>query len=86
MARQKIDSEKITRAYLLKWAKRVGAQEDLERLFTKWDAILPFMPEHERKEMALMAILEVQSLLDIHADQGGGLTVNGDVIIPPKQE
>jgi len=34
--------------------------------------------------MSKMAILEVQALLDIHAE--GGLTINDEVVIPIKEK
>lgn len=75
-------SEHTTRERLMKFAKLIGAQEDLEQLFKKWDAIMPLAPLAERASMAHMAILEVERLLDIYSAQNDGLTINGKIAIP----
>ena len=77
-----IKSEKTTREQLLKYADLVGARGDLEQLFSKWDAIMLLAPAGERVAMAHMAILEVQRLLDVHAEDHDGLTINGEIVIP----
>ena len=73
-------TEKQIRKGLLDHAKRIGAFKDLQNLFDKWDRAIALAPESERVEMSRLAILQVQSLLDIHAEDG--LTINGEVIIP----
>jgi hypothetical protein len=73
-------TEKQTRHGLLEHAKRIGAFKDLQHLFDKWDRAIALAPESEKIEMSRLAILQVQSLLDIHAEDG--LTINGEVIIP----
>jgi len=78
----KIKDEEIVRKELLAFAERIGAKEDLENLFNKWDRAIALAPESERKDMSKMAILEVQSLLDIRAQDG--LTIDNEVIIPAK--
>ena len=62
------------------YAKRIGAERDLQNLFNKWDRAIALSPESERLEMARLAILEVQALLDIHPVDG--LTINNEVVIP----
>lgn len=79
-------SEQTTRQRLMNFAKLVGAQEDLEHLFKKWDAILPLASPAERASMAHMAILEVERLLDIYSAQHDGLTINGQVVIPAAEK
>ena len=80
MARKNEDK---TRKQLFKFADLIGARADLEQLFRKWDAVLPLLPEGpERKAMARTAILEVQRLLDIHAESHDGLTIGNEIIIP----
>lgn len=81
MARKTMD-EKETRQKLLQFAKKIGAKEDLQNLFDKWDRLIALAPPSEKEEMSKIAILEVQSLLDIHAENG--LTINDQIIIPPK--
>lgn len=81
MARKTMD-EKETRQKLLQFAKKIGAKEDLQNLFDKWDRLIALAPPSEKEEMSKVAILEVQSLLDIHAENG--LTINDQIIIPPK--
>lgn len=75
-------SEDQTRKGLMEYAKRIGAQEDLQYLFDKWDRALALAPPSEKKEMSKMAILEVQALLDIHAEENDGLTIDGEIIMP----
>lgn len=76
-------TEAKTRKQLFKFADLIGARADLEQLFKKWDAVLPLVPEGpERKAMARTAILEVQRLLDIHAEKHDGLTIGGEVVVP----
>lgn len=75
-------NEEKTRKDLMVFAKRIGADEDLENLFRKWDHAIALAPPSEKKEMSKMAILEVQLLLDIHAEKGDGLTIDGEIIIP----
>jgi hypothetical protein len=84
MKSNKIKPEKQVREQLLRHARRIGAEEDLQQLYDKWDKALALAPPSEKKEMSKMAILEVQSLLDIHAEEHDGLTIDGEVIIPNK--
>jgi hypothetical protein len=84
MSKQKMSEDK-TRGRLIRFAKLIGAEEDLQQLFKKWDNILALVPEGQEKQaMSRQAILEVQSLLDIHAERHDGLTINDEVIIPGK--
>jgi|ETNvirenome_6_85_1030632.scaffolds.fasta_scaffold05145_10 hypothetical protein len=76
-------TEEETRKKLMNYATAIGANQDLEQLFKKWDLIIPTLPPNERVEASRLAILELQGLLDIYADEGDGLTINGEVIIPP---
>lgn len=78
----KIKDEQVIRRELLVFAERIGAKEDLQNLFDKWDRSLALAPESEKKEMSKIAILEVQSLLDIHAEKQDGLTIDNEIIIP----
>lgn len=73
--------EEETRRKLLRYARRIGAEKDLQNVFDKWDRLMMLAPESEKPDMSKMAILEVQSVLDIHAE--GGLTINGEVVMPP---
>lgn len=79
-------TEAKTREELFKYAKKVGAERDLEHLFNKWDQLIALAPERERVDMARTAILEVQTLLDIHPETGDGLTINGEVVIDAAAE
>jgi hypothetical protein len=74
-------SEKETRKKLMDFAKKVGAAEDLQHVFDKWDKLLALTSPNEKKDVAKMAVLEVQALLDIHADTGNGLTIDDEIII-----
>ena len=76
-------TEKDTRKKLLDHAKRIGAEEDLKNLFNKWDRAIALAPPNERVDMSRLAILEVQALLDIHAEDG--LTINEEVVIEKKE-
>ena len=78
----KVPTEQTTRKRLLAYAKLIGASEDLEQLFNKWDAIIPLAPPDERESMAHMAIMEVERLLDIHSAGCDGLSINGKIAIP----
>lgn len=71
-------NERQTRNGLMEFAKRIGAADDLQDLFDKWDRAIALAPESEKKDMARAAILQVQSLLDIYAEDG--LTINDEVI------
>lgn len=82
----KAPSEQFTRKRLMEYAKLIGAQEDLEQLFKKWDAIIPLARPDERDDMARLAILEVERLLDVYSAQGDGLTINGQVVIPAAEK
>ena len=77
-------SEDETRQGLLRHAERIGAKQDLINLFDKWDRAIALAPEKEKLDMSRAAILEVQSLLDIHAESG--LTINNDIIIKSKSQ
>lgn len=83
---EKALSEQTTRQRLMKYAKLIGAQEDLEQLFKKWDAIIPLASPGERESMAHMAILEVERLLDIYSAQNDGLTIDGKIVIPAAEK
>lgn len=80
---QKRHTEEQTRKKLMEYATAIGSNYDLEQLFKKWDLIILTLPPQERKEASRLAILEIQSLLDIHAEEGDGLTINGEVVINP---
>ncbi|MFA5049008.1 MAG: hypothetical protein WC516_08345 [Patescibacteria group bacterium] len=80
----KLLTELETRQKLLRFARRIGAEADLRHLFDKWDKLIALSPLSEKFEMVKMAILEVQDLLDIHAEENEGLTINGEVIVPAK--
>jgi hypothetical protein len=73
-------SEKEVREGLMNHAHRIGAQDDLQHLFDKWDRAIALAPSSEKKEMSRAAILAIQALLDIHAEDG--LTINDEVVIP----
>ena len=73
-------TEKEMRKWLLDRAKKMGAEEELKQLLDKWDRAIVLAPESEKKDMSRMAILEVQSLLDIHPETGDGLTINDEVV------
>jgi hypothetical protein len=73
-------NEKEIREGLMNHARRIGAQDDLQHLFDKWDRAIALAPPSEKVDMARAAILEVQALLDIHAEDG--LTINNEIIIP----
>ena len=73
-------TEKEVRNGLFEYARRVGAEKDLQELFSKWDRAIAFAPESEKTDMSRMAILEIQALLDIWPQDG--LTINGETIIP----
>lgn len=78
-------SEAEYRKNLLRFAEKSGGREavrELQCVFDKWDAILPLAPPDERKEMARMAVLEVERLLSIHSEIRDGLTINGEIVIP----
>jgi hypothetical protein len=79
-------TEDETRKRLLRHARRVGAEEDLQNLFHKWDRAIALAPPSERQEMSKAAILAVQDLLDIHAEEGDGLIIGNEIIIPAKQK
>lgn len=73
--------ETETRKKLLQHAKRIGAEQDLQQLFNKWDRVLALAPPNEKMEMSRLAILEVQALLDIYAERGDGLTINDEIVV-----
>lgn len=73
-------TEQETRKWMFEHARRIGAEEDLKHLFCKWDSAIALAPISEKNDMAKMAILEVQALLDIHPETGDGLTINDEVI------
>lgn len=79
-------TEKQTRYWLIEHAKRIGAAHDLQDLFDKWDRAIAFAPQSEKEDMSKLAILQVQALLDIHAEEGDGLTINNEIVIPAKGE
>lgn len=77
----KVMKEDETRQKILRFARRIGAEEDIKQLFNKWDKAIALAPLSERKEMSTMAILEIQSMLDIHAEKGEGLTIDGKIVV-----
>lgn len=77
-------TERETRDKLMRHAARVGAEEDLRDLLNKWDIAIALAPPSEKKDMSKMAILEVQSLLDIKAQEG--LTINDEIVLPKKEK
>ena len=81
-----VKKEKEIRKELFEYARKVGAEQDLQELFNKWDKLIALAPPNERMEMSRMAILEVQDLLDItRAENFEGLTINGETVLPPRK-
>lgn len=78
----KIWNENETRKRLLRFADLIGAREDLEHTFAKWDVAMMLAPPSERADMAKAAILEIDRLLDTYSALSHGLTINGEVVIP----
>ncbi len=86
MVKQNVTNEETYRKNLFRFANLIGAAGDLKQLFNKWDNILALIPEGQEKlAMSKQAILEVQTLLNIHAERYDGLTINNEVIIPGKE-
>jgi len=73
-------NEKEVRHGLMEHALRIGAQEDLQHIFDKWDRAILLAPESEKTDMSRSAILEIQDLLDICKYEGDGLTINGEIV------
>ena len=74
------------RQELMDYAKQIGADEELARLFDNWDRAIALAPPDEKQDMARAAILEVQKLLDIHPEYGEGLTIGDEMVIPAATE
>lgn len=82
---KKINEDK-TREGLMRFAKLIGAEEDLKFLLSKWDNLLAQVDDSPEKiAMSRQAILDVQKLLDIHAEKYDGLTINNEVIVAGKK-
>lgn len=79
-------TEKEVRKRFMDHAKKIGAAEDLQFLFDKWDRIIAMYSEKEKPQIAKMAILEIQDLLGIHAETGDGLAINEETIIEAASE
>lgn len=79
-----LKNESEVRQGLMDRATKIGAAEDLSQLFDKWDRAIALAPPSERIDMARMAILEVQSLLDVVPTDG--LTINDEVVIGVSKE
>jgi len=82
----KVWNENETRKRLLRFADLIGAREDLEHTFVKWDAAILLAPPSEKPAMAKMAILEIDRLLDTYSALSHGLTINGEIVIPAAQK
>lgn len=83
---KQIKSEDKIRQELMLYAVKIGAEKDLQLLFDRWDRAIALAPPDEKVDMARAAILEVQSLLDIHPEYGDGLTIGGEIVIPAAKE
>lgn len=81
--KEKAMSEKETREKILRFARLIGAEGDVKNLFSKWDKAIALAPPSEKDEMANMAILEIQNLLDIRAKDG--LTIDGKIIVKSEE-
>lgn len=77
-------SEKEVRKWFMERAKKLGLEKDLKHVFEKWDSAIALAPQSEKEDMAKSAILEVQNLLAVVPKDG--LTINGKVIIPSKND
>jgi hypothetical protein len=80
----KVIPENEFRKQLLSYAKRHGAEQDLQEEFNKWDRILALAPDNEKADISKMGILAIQQLLDIHSEEHDGLTINGQIVVPAK--
>ena len=80
---KKIDPEKATRRGFIEYARLIGAEEELKKLFHKWDTLMALAPADERAEMSKMGILEIQELLLGNYVQDG-LTINGEIVVKAK--
>ena len=83
MSKKKPMDESDTRNKLMDHARRIGAEQDLQQLFDRWDRAIALAPPSEKGEISKLAILAVQQLLDIHAEDG--LTVDGEVVVEKKE-
>lgn len=81
-----LKTEKEVRKEMFEYARKIGAEKDLEQLIDKWDKLIALAPENEKTDMCRSAILAVQDLLDIRPERGDGLTINDEVIIEAAPE
>jgi len=77
----KVVSEVEFRRALLNQARNFGCYTDVVRLLDKYDKLIQNCTnEVEREHMGKVAIAELYKLFDCY----GGLTINGEAVIPPE--
>lgn len=75
-------SEKETRRKVLGQAQRLGCETEIKMLFNKYDTLLRSCKnESERKHIQVLASTDIYRLIGFR----GGLTIDGQVVIPDDQ-
>lgn len=78
---KKPKSEKESRAHLIGWARQYGCEEDLMKIFARYDDLLKGCKTKEEKEaVQAMGILEIHSFFSGGAQDSGTLTIDGKQI------
>ena len=74
---KKVKSEKESREELIGWARKYGAEEQLLKIFARYDDLLKACKtEEERKAVQAMGVIEVHEFFS-GGTPGGSLTIDG---------
>ena len=77
----KVKTEKESRNLLLEWARSYGAEDQLKKIFSRYDDLLKgCKTEEERKAVQAMGIVEIHNFFSGGSTDQGTLTVDGKQI------
>jgi hypothetical protein len=77
-------NEKDSRAQLIGWARKYGCEEDLLKLFARYDTLLRNCKnDEERKAIQAMAVMEVnqffgKTTLNVKYSDGSSIVIGAD--------
>lgn len=78
---KKIKTEQESRKHLIEWARDNGTEEQLIKIFNRYDDLLKGCKTSEEKEaIQAMGVLEIHSFFSGNSNDGGTLTINGKKI------
>jgi len=78
---KKVKTEKESRNHLIGWARQYGCEEQLMKIFARYDDLLKgCRTEEERQAVQAMGVIEIHEFFSSGSNDGGTLTIDGKQI------